>query len=247
VTDPVGDLAARAAPGLLHKYRGRALLAMTGACAVHCRYCFRRHFPYADESAVRDPAPALEHIARDAGIHEVILSGGDPLTLSDRRLADLVRSLATIPHLRRLRVHTRLPVVLPTRVTDACLAALTQTRLPCVVVVHANHANEIDEAVGAAFANMRAAGITLLNQSVLLRGVNDDADALAHLSEALFEAGALPYYLHALDKVAGAAHFEVGESRALAVMDALRVRLPGYLVPRLVREQAGAPFKLLIG
>jgi EF-P beta-lysylation protein EpmB len=247
VTDPVGDLAARGAPGLLHKYRGRALLTMTGACAVHCRYCFRRHFPYADESVVRDPAPALDHIARDASIHEVILSGGDPLTLSDRRLAEIVRLLAAIPHLRRLRVHTRLPVVLPSRVTDACIAALTQTRLPCVVVVHANHANEIDEAVRAACARMRAAGITLLNQSVLLRGVNDDVDALANLSETLFEAGVLPYYLHALDKVRGAAHFDVDAGRARVLMDALRARLPGYLAPRLVREQAGAPFKLLIG
>lgn len=246
MTDPVGDLAARSAPGLLHKYRGRALLTMTGACAVHCRYCFRRHFPYADESAVRDPAPALEHIARDASIHEVILSGGDPLTLSDRRLAEIVRLLAAIPHLRRLRVHTRLPAVLPSRVTDACIAALTQTRLPCVVVVHVNHGNEIDDAVRAACARMRAAGIMLLNQSVLLRGVNDDAGALANLSETLFEAGVLPYYLHVLDKVTGAAHFDVDAGRARVLMDSLRARLPGYMVPRLVREQAGAPFKLLI-
>jgi EF-P beta-lysylation protein EpmB len=219
---------------------------MSGACAVHCRYCFRRHFPYADESAVRDPAPALEYIARDASIHEVILSGGDPLTLSDRRLAEIVQMLASIPHLRRLRVHTRLPVVLPSRVTDACVVALTQTRLPCVVVVHANHANEIDAAVRASFARMRSASLTLLNQSVLLRGVNDDADVLANLSETLFEAGVLPYYLHALDRVQGAAHFEVDAGRAHTLMDALRERLPGYLVPRFVREHAGAPFKLLI-
>lgn len=245
-TDPVGDLGARKAPGLLHKYRGRALLTLTGACAVHCRYCFRRHFPYADEAAARDPGPALDYLARDASITEVILSGGDPLTLSDRRLRTLVESIAGIAHVRRLRVHTRLPIVLPARVTSALITALTGTRLACVVVVHTNHANELSADVHEALAHLRAAGITLLNQAVLLRGVNDTAGALTDLSEALFEARVLPYYLHRLDRVTGAAHFDVSDVEARALMDAVRARLPGYLVPRLVREIEGAPFKTLI-
>ncbi len=245
-TDPVGDLGSVKAPGLLHKYRGRALLTLTGACAVHCRYCFRRHFPYAEEAAARDPGPALDYLARDTSITEVILSGGDPLTLSDRRLQSLVASIAAIAHVRRLRVHTRLPIVLPTRITPGLVTALAGTRLACVVVVHANHPNELDDSVLESLARLRAAGITLLNQSVLLRNVNDNAEVLVNLSEKLFEAGALPYYLHCLDRVAGAAHFDVSETLALALMDAVRARLPGYLVPRLVREIEGEPFKTLI-
>ena len=242
--DPVGDLAAAHAPGLLQKYRGRALLVATGACAVHCRYCFRRHFPYATEVGGADrAAPALAALAERPDVREVILSGGDPLMLGDSALADLIGALTAIPHVRRLRLHTRLPVVLPSRVTAALCELLAQVRLDAVVVVHANHPHELGADARDALARLRRAGLPVLNQSVLLRGVNDDAETLAELSEALFAAGVLPYYLHLLDRVAGAAHFEVPEVQALDLIDTLRARLPGYLVPRLVREQAGARFK----
>jgi EF-P beta-lysylation protein EpmB len=243
--DPVGDLAAMAVPGVLHKYRGRVLLTVTGACAVHCRYCFRRHFPYADANAAADHwRAALEYVAADDSISEVILSGGDPLSLSDRRLAELARGLHDIAHLRRLRLHTRLPIVLPERVNGELLDWLGTTRLRTVVVVHANHANEIDSPVRAALARLKNAGVELLNQSVLLRGVNDSAEALTALSEAMFEAGVLPYYLHMLDRVQGAAHFEVRDEIARSLMAEINKRLPGYLVPRLVREIPGAPGKV---
>ena len=243
--DPVGDMAAQATPGVLHKYAGRVLLTATGACAVHCRYCFRRHFPYAEANAAADHwQGALAHIAADSSLREVILSGGDPLVLSDRRLAEFTRSLGAIPHVRRLRIHTRLPIVLPTRVNAELLDWLAHPRFQTVLVVHANHAQEIDAAVVDACARLRTRGITLLNQSVLLRGVNDNADALAALSEALFAAGVLPYYLHLLDRVQGAAHFAVHDDVALDLMRQLNARLPGYLVPRLVREVAGAPGKV---
>jgi len=243
-TDPTGDLAVISAPGLLTKYQGRALLVTTGACAVHCRYCFRRHFPYADSNPRADGwRTALAAIAADPTIDEVILSGGDPLSLSDTRLSELAAALAALPQLKRLRIHTRQPVVLPERVDDALLAWLAPLRLQKVVVLHANHAQELDAGVAHACAKLRDAGATLLNQSVLLRGVNDSVAALAALSERLFTLGALPYYLHQLDRVQGAAHFEVGDREALALHAALTARLPGYLVPRLVREVAGAPAK----
>lgn len=245
--DPVGDLAAMVVPGVLHKYRGRVLLTVTGACAVHCRYCFRRHYPYHDANPGGDHfAAAFAYLRDRPDVSEVILSGGDPLVLSDRRLADLSTRLADIPHLQRLRIHTRLPVVLPERVTDELLAWLARTRLAPVVVIHANHANEIDAQVVDACRRLAAAGATLLNQSVLLRGVNDDVEALAGLSERLFAAGTLPYYLHLLDRVQGAAHFAVPDQDARALHGALQARLPGYLVPRLVREEYGAPGKTLI-
>jgi EF-P beta-lysylation protein EpmB len=245
VDDPVGDRAAMVAPGVLHKYEGRVLLTLTGACAVHCRYCFRRHFPYAEANPGVDQwRGALNHIAADTSIKEVILSGGDPLTLSDRRLAGLARDLAAIPSLRRLRLHTRLPIVLPERVNDELLGWLGASKLGTVMVVHANHANEIDAPVRAALARLKTAGVELLNQSVLLRGVNDSADTLATLSEVMIEAGVLPYYLHMLDRVQGAAHFEVEDAVARDLMAELSKRLPGYLVPRLVREIPGAPGKV---
>ena len=247
-TDPLGEERALARPGLLRKYDARALLVVTGACAVHCRYCFRRHFPYAEGALHRRAwEPALGEIAADPSIAEVILSGGDPLAAADERLAELAEALAGIPHVRRLRVHSRNPVVLPERVDERLLSWLApspRNRLRPVMVVHANHAREIDDAVRAAFARLRGAGVELLNQSVLLAGVNDSAAALAELSEALFEAGALPYYLHLLDRVAGAAHFEVSEERARRIAGELAARLPGYLVPRLVREVPGAPAKV---
>ena len=243
--DPVGDLFAMAVPGVLHKYHGRVLLTVTGACAVHCRYCFRRHFPYTDANPGADHwRAALEYIAGDDSITEVILSGGDPLTMSDHRLADLVRQLETIPHLRRLRLHTRLPIVVPERVNDELLAWLSGTKLKTVMVVHVNHAQEIDASTRSALGELKTIGTELLNQSVLLRGVNDSADALAALSEKLFEAGVLPYYLHMLDKVQGAAHFEVKQDAARRLLAELQARLPGYLVPRLVCEIPGAPGKL---
>ncbi|HEX7733190.1 MAG TPA: EF-P beta-lysylation protein EpmB [Rhodanobacter sp.] len=244
LADAVGDLAAREAQGVLHKYQGRALLIASGSCAVNCRYCFRRHFPYGEEMAAAGQwRRALEHLRRDSSINELILSGGDPLALSTAKLEELSQGLAGIPHVTRLRIHSRLPVVLPERVDDAFAAWLAALPLQKVVVLHANHANEFDAGVDAACARLRAAGATLLNQSVLLRGVNDDADALAALSERMFAAGVLPYYLHQLDRVRGAAHFEVDDACALALLDAVRARLPGYLVPKLVREVGGEPSK----
>lgn len=237
VSDPCGDLPAAVTPGLLHKYRGRALLVATGACAVHCRYCFRRHFPYQDENpASGEWAAALAWLRQAEDIHEVILSGGDPLVLADHKLANLVDRLAQIPHLHTLRIHTRLPIVLPSRVNAALCRMLGETRLQCVVVLHANHANEIDAEVTRACTALRACDTTLLNQSVLLAAINDDEDSLAGLSQRLFEAGVLPYYLHQLDPVQGAAHFQVPDARAASLMRGLHARLPGYLVPRLVRE-----------
>ena len=247
-SDPVGDHTALRSIGVLHKYQGRVLLTATGACAVHCRYCFRRHFPYEQANASADGwRAALDYIAADASIAEVILSGGDPLTLSDRRLAEFVQSLTHIPHVTRLRLHSRLPVVLPERVTPALCDALTGTRLRVVMVLHANHAQEIDASVQTACARLAATGFHLLNQSVLLRGVNDSVAALVNLSEALFAAGVLPYYLHQLDRVQGAAHFEVDDDTARYLHAAMSARLPGYLVPRLVREVPGAPAKTLLG
>ena len=238
--DAVGDGAAKTAPGVIQKYRGRALLVATGSCAIHCRYCFRRHFPYAEETAARDGwREAVDLIRQDASIEEVLLSGGDPLSLSNGKLAELTGALADIPHLRRLRIHSRLPIVVPERVDDGLMGWLSTLPWPVTLVVHANHANEFDGTVDAALGRLRAAGVHLLNQAVLLRGVNDSVDALAALSERGFAAGVLPYYLHQLDRVAGVAHFEVDDARARALHAGLAVRLSGYLVPRLVREIPG--------
>jgi EF-P beta-lysylation protein EpmB len=242
--DPVGDLSAMPVPGLLHKYQGRVLLITTGACPIHCRYCFRQHFPYSSANAAGARwNAALDYIAERPSVSEVILSGGDPLMLSDSRLADLVRALAGIAHVQRVRIHTRLPVAVPSRVADGLLDALAGTRLKPVMVLHANHANEIDQRVETAFARAAARGVTLLNQSVLLRGVNDCAETLVSLSERLFNARVLPYYLHLLDRVQGAAHFDVDEAEAARLMAEVHRRLPGFLVPRLVRERRGASAK----
>lgn len=242
--DAVGDLARLKRGGVIHKYAGRALVVATGACAIHCRYCFRREFPYGDVLASRGLwRETLTTLAADPTIGEVILSGGDPLTLTDDKLAAFVAGLETIPHVRRLRLHTRLPVVLPERVDAGLLGWLTATRLQTLVVLHANHADELGEELHRACAALRKAGITLLNQSVLLRGINDSADALAELSERLLACGVLPYYLHLVDRVNGAAHFEVDATQAGALMRQLAARLPGYLVPKLVRETAGEPAK----
>lgn len=242
--DAVGDGAAKAGHGVIRKYRGRALLIATGSCAIHCRYCFRRHFPYAEETAAAAGwREAVDAIAADPGIDEVILSGGDPWSLATPKLAELTDALARVPHLKRLRIHTRLPVVLPERVDDALLAWLSDLPWPATVVLHANHANEFDPAVDAALARLRGTGALLLNQAVLLRGVNDSVDALAALSERGHAAGVLPYYLHQLDRVQGSAHFEVPDDVALQLHRELAARLSGYLVPKLVREVAGDPGK----
>jgi len=245
--DPVGEREAVCTPGLLRKYQGRALLLLTGACAIHCRYCIRRHFPYREDSAQLDRAAgAVRRLAEDPSIREAILSGGDPLMLDDEPLAALVGKLGAIPHLRRLRLHTRLPIVLPARVTERLCQILNTSRLQPVVVVHTNHARELGSAARSALGRLRDAGVSLLNQSVLLRGVNDSAHRLAALSEALFECAVVPYYLHLLDRVLGAAHYELEEATAIQILDQLRTLLPGYLVPRLVKEIAGEPYKIPI-
>jgi EF-P beta-lysylation protein EpmB len=244
--DPLAERAAFKAPGLLQKYQGRALLIATGACAINCRYCFRREFPYAEQIGNAALSQALEAIAADPSIEEVILSGGDPLTLSDARLRSLTDQLASIRQLRRLRLHTRLPVVLPSRVDAGLLTWLRDLPWPVAIVLHANHGNEIDAEVRAACAGLRAAGASLLNQSVLLHGVNDSVVALSDLSQRLFEAGVIPYYLHLLDRVRGAAHFEVPEATAQQLIGQLAATLSGYLVPRLVRELPGGPAKITV-
>lgn len=238
--DAVGDAAAKAGHGVIHKYQGRALLVATGSCAVNCRYCFRRHFPYAEETAAAAGwQAAVQVIADDPSLHEVILSGGDPLSLATPKLVELTDTLRTITHVRRLRIHTRLPIVLPERVDDEFRQWLASLPWPVAIVVHANHANEFDPGVDAAVQALRACGATVLNQAVLLRGVNDDVDSLCALSERSFQAGVIPYYLHQLDRVAGAAHFEISDDRARQLHAGLLASLPGYLVPRLVREVAG--------
>jgi EF-P beta-lysylation protein EpmB len=242
--DAVGDLHSRTAPGVLHKYRGRTLLIATGSCAIHCRYCFRRHFPYAEELAATESwRAAAAYLQSAPEVDEVILSGGDPLSLSTRKLAELEQALRPLPQIRRVRIHSRLPVVLPERVDAELLDWIGTAPWPVVVVIHANHANELDAGVAAALSALRDAGARLLNQSVLLRGVNDDPDALCALSERLFDCAVQPYYLHQLDRVAGTAHFEVPDELALSLVEQVRARLPGYLVPTLVREVAGEPSK----
>lgn len=246
-SDPVGDQFAVTSPGMLQKYQGRALLVTTGACAIHCRYCFRRHFPYAESNPLASQwQQTLTQLKADTSINEVILSGGDPLSLSDKKLAAMVAELESLPHLRRLRIHTRLPLVLPERVNEELLDWIANCKLKVVMVIHANHANEIDAETANALSRLQQAGCQLLNQAVLLKGVNDSEQALVDLSERLSEVNVVPYYLHLLDKVAGAQHFDVPESRAVELIEAIRARLPGYLVPRLVREIQGEPSKTLI-
>ncbi len=245
--DPLQERRVNPLPGLVHKYTGRVLLTLTGVCAINCRYCFRRHFPYADNNPGRVGwQAALAYIAQDCSIHEVILSGGEPLLAADALLAELMAGLAAIPHVATVRIHTRIPVVLPERVDASLLSILQETRLHCVVVLHANHAQELSPEVDEACHRLRAAGCHLLNQSVLLAGINATVESLVTLSQRLFACGVLPYYLHCLDKVQGAAHFQLSDDEALALVQAMQAQLPGYLVPRLVREQAGASSKSLV-
>ncbi|WP_341502110.1 EF-P beta-lysylation protein EpmB [Gallaecimonas sp. GXIMD4217] len=241
--DPLKEQQA-AVPGLLHKYPSRVLMVLKGGCAVNCRYCFRRHFPYQDNPGTRAGwQGALDYIAAHPEVEEVILSGGDPLMAKDEELAWLIERLNAISHLKMLRIHTRLPVVIPSRIDQSFLDTLAQSRLPLVMVLHINHGNEIGGDLKKACAALREAGVTLLNQSVLLKDVNDDVDSLVDLSHALFGAGILPYYLHVLDRVQGAAHFLVEDDRAKALARALTGRLSGYLVPRLTREVPDRPSK----
>ncbi len=242
--DPLQEAAASPQPGLIHKYQGRCLLIVTAACALHCRYCFRRNFPYSDHAQGR-LQQAFAHLAEQTEIHEVILSGGDPLSLDDARLSGIIDALEDIPHITTLRIHTRLPIAIPQRVTPELINRLQRSRLRCVVVVHANHAQEIDASVRHALEQLRSVAM-VLNQAVLLRRINNSVEALENLSHALFAAGVLPYYLHQLDQVRGAAHFAVADAAAIRLHRSLRDRLPGYLLPRLVRETPGEAAKLAL-
>ena len=245
--DPVDDQSFRQQPGLLQKYQGRVLLMTTGLCAIHCRYCFRRQYPYDQEPRSRAHwQAALDQIARDASIHEVILSGGDPLTLSDGKLRWLIQQLDAIPQLTRLRIHSRLPIVIPSRVNVELQDWLNASRLTVYFVIHANHANELDHAVWQSVERLQSTGAILLNQSVLLRGVNDSVPALQELCESLSDHGVLPYYLHQLDRVTGAAHFEVSIAEGKQLMKELRAKLPGYAVPRYVQEIPGQSSKTVL-
>jgi len=242
-TDPLNESGSNPAAGIIHKYKRRALLIVTQACAIHCRYCFRRHFPYQENIGTQQWQQALDYLRKDSSLNEVILSGGDPLSANDLQLARLSTELAAIGHIERLRIHTRMPVVLPARIDSKLLAWLERWPGQKVVVIHSNHPNELNEEVAEAIHKLQTAGATVLNQSVLLRGVNDHAPTLARLSEKLFDIGVLPYYLHQLDPVSGAAHFEVDDDRARKIIAEVSAHLSGYLVPRLVREKPGAPAK----
>ena len=231
-SDPVGDLHAAVAPGLLHKYHGRALAITTGACGIHCRYCFRREFPYSDNSSRGDHLDlALKYLRENDSVEEVLLSGGDPLTLTDNSVAELMQRIESIPHVRRLRWHTRMPIVIPSRVTNAWIERMRASRLTSWVVVHCNHPAELDAETGAALMRLVDAGVPVLNQAVLLRGVNDDVDVLESLCRRLIDLRVMPYYLHQLDRVRGAAHFEVDQECGRALISQLESRLPGFAVP----------------
>lgn len=246
-TDVVGDLPARKIPGLLHKYHGRVLLTLSGACAINCRYCFRRAFPYRENNIASEQwQKILEYLKQDTSVEEVIFSGGDPLVASDSRLATMFRDLADIDHIQRLRIHSRLPIVLPERVTDELIDSLTATRLVPIVVVHSNHPNEIDQSVAEALQKLQQQHIYLYNQAVLLKQINDDVSVLSTLQKKLFQYGVQPYYLHMLDEVQGVSHFNVAEETAKKLYQHLQNTLPGYLVPKLVRENAGEMAKTIL-
>ncbi len=243
-TDPLEEQSANPTRGLIHKYRGRALLMPTTACAVNCRYCFRRHFPYENNRLDTEALDqVVNYLMSDSSLTEIILSGGDPLLLDDELLQRLVIKLETVPHLRRLRIHSRTPVVIPERLTDELGQLLRDSRLAPSLVIHCNHPNEIDDALSRRLLTLRDFGIAIFNQSVLLKGINDSADTLIALSEKLFDCGVIPYYLHQLDQVQGAAHFAIPDARALELHNAMRRALPGYLLPALVRELPGEPNK----
>ncbi len=245
--DPLKEADANPVPGLLHKYRSRVLLTLTGACGIHCRYCFRRHFPYEDNNpGTSGWEKALQYIANRPEINEVILSGGDPLVVSDALLQTFSEKLAKIPHIKRLRIHSRLPIVIPSRITPQFVEWAAHAPFKIILVVHINHPQEIDDTVKTAMDLLKKPNLTLLNQTVLLKGINDNADTLVELSETLFSTGILPYYLHILDKVQGAAHFDITHETASALHRDITQRLPGFLVPKLVCEQSGQPAKVLV-
>ena len=247
VSDPLQETIFNKVPGLIHKYHGRVLLIANPSCAIHCRYCFRRHFAYEENTpSSRDWQQALDYIANDPSIHEVILSGGDPLSSNDKQLQNLLEQLDTISHLRTLRIHTRIPVVMPERITDDFLSILQETRLHKVMVLHINHANEVSPALLEVSQLLQACGIRLLNQSVLLKAINDTVPAQKALCFALHQANIQAYYLHLLDKVNGAAHFIVSDDQAIALYKELQAQLPGYMLPKLARETAHDPHKRLI-
>ncbi len=244
VSDPLAESLHNPVKGLIHKYQGRVLFITAGQCAINCRYCFRREFDYSANSPNRaEWSQALAYIQADSSIKEVILSGGDPLTLSDNQLQWLIQKIADIPHITRLRLHTRIPIVLPSRITPELVNLLTSSHLKCIVVMHSNHAQELDNLTHCAFDMLKQQGITLLNQAVLLAGINDSESALVDLSEKLFNQGVLPYYLHVMDKVRGTKHFDLPESQAVALHKGIQAQLPGFLVPKLVREIPGQPYK----
>ncbi|MAZ88798.1 MAG: EF-P beta-lysylation protein EpmB [Cellvibrionaceae bacterium] len=245
--DPLQEQNTTADPGLVHKYKSRVLLIAAPNCAINCRYCFRRHFPYQDNNPARaEWLQTFATIAADDNINEVILSGGDPLANSDRQLQWMVDQLAQIAHVKRLRIHTRLPIVIPQRITDATLRWLTSSRLQTIVVLHSNHPAELDDDVANSVKRLRAAHITVLNQAVLLKSVNDDLTTQVSLSERLFDIGALPYYLHLPDKVQATAHFDIQQSEAIALHQQMQSQLSGFLVPKLVKEEPGQSQKTLI-
>ncbi|WP_027849278.1 EF-P beta-lysylation protein EpmB [Marinospirillum minutulum] len=248
VTDPLQESKYNPLPGLIHKYTSRVLLTTSGACAVNCRYCFRRHFPYAQNSLSSSGSQAiLDYLQKHPKVNEVIFSGGDPLATPDTRLATLVKQLESLPQLKRLRIHTRLPVVIPSRINTEFLNWVTKTRLTLVMVLHINHPQEIGAELIQALGRLKSAGVRLLNQSVLLAGINDQASILAELSEALFTQGVMPYYLHTFDPVAGAAHFAIDDKQARQIYAELLAELPGFLVPKLVREYPNQPAKTPLG
>lgn len=247
VLDPLAELSTIPLKGLIHKYHGRVLLTLTGVCAINCRYCFRRHFPYQGNNPGRSGWKEIcSYIANDTSITEVILSGGDPLLASDLILAELIQQLELIPHVHTLRIHTRIPVVFPERIESGLIDLLAGTRLKKVIVLHCNHPQELDESVQQACYDLQQAGCLLLNQAVLLAGINDNAITLAELSQSLFAYGVIPYYLHVLDKVQGAAHFDMPFAKTQALYQQLQSLLPGYLLPRLVREEPGKSSKTLL-
>ncbi|MCP4595629.1 EF-P beta-lysylation protein EpmB [Neptuniibacter sp.] len=247
ITDPLAEMAANHSDGLIHKYKGRVLLILSGACAVNCRYCFRRHFPYQENRLGSEQwQKILDYLNADSSINEVIFSGGDPLATSDARLQKMISDLEQIPHLQRLRIHTRLPVVIPQRITDEFVSLLNNCRFDTVMVLHANHAKELDSSIQDAVSRLKAAHVTILNQAVLLKGINDNVSSLKALSESLFSHGILPYYLFTLDPVKGAAHFDIPDQMAIQLHSELQSQLPGYLLPKLAREIPGKPSKTLL-
>ena len=245
--DPLQEQQANPIRGLLHKYHSRALLTLAPSCAINCRYCFRRHFPYDDNKITPDNWQSIiNYLADEPSINEVIFSGGDPLMVKNSRLAKYIADLEQVASIKTLRLHSRMPVVLPARVDLELINLLAKSRFKVVLVIHCNHPNELCCHTAKIFKALKEVGITLLNQSVLLKGVNDKAEILEELSQKLFEQDIMPYYLHLLDKVAGAAHFDLPLAKAKQIYNKLQILLAGYLVPKLVCERAGVKHKSII-